>query len=105
MGGAGSTCPSGYNPCDPYCYQAVDDPTTGFTAPAGFDAGPSGFTLVETPIPGCTSLSISPATRTEVRHEPHDPGHHCADGLGFARGMSNVSIHDDMVVDHRPGPR
>ena len=59
--GTGGPCPAGSNPCDPYCNQTVDDPTSGFTPPAGFKAGPTGLTLSGTSSIACTGLTVTPS--------------------------------------------
>jgi hypothetical protein len=61
--GSSVVCPTGFDPCDPYCNSATDTPG-GITAPAGFSATPSGLTLVATFIPQCTSLTITPSSST-----------------------------------------
>ncbi|MDP9001935.1 MAG: hypothetical protein M3O46_17680, partial [Myxococcota bacterium] len=59
--GTGGPCAAGSNPCDPNCNQTTDDPTSGFTAPAGFTAGPSGLSLSGTGGVACTGLTVTPS--------------------------------------------
>jgi hypothetical protein len=61
--GAPVVCPTGFDPCDPYCNSSTDTPS-GLTVPTGFNAAPTGLTLVATFIPKCTTLTVTPSTST-----------------------------------------
>ncbi|HWA75862.1 MAG TPA: hypothetical protein VG937_26175 [Polyangiaceae bacterium] len=58
--GTPQVCPGTYDPCDPYCNQVVDVPDNTISTPTGFQVTPSGLTLIETGIGGCTSLTLTP---------------------------------------------
>ncbi len=64
--GMPGVCPAGSNPCDPECNQTVDDPTSGFTAPAGFKTGPLGLSLSGVVSVPCTSLTVTPSVSSVV---------------------------------------
>ncbi len=64
--GTPAACPVGSNPCDPDCNQTVDDPTSGFVAPAGFKTGPLGLSLSGTATVPCTSLTVTPSASSVV---------------------------------------
>jgi hypothetical protein len=61
--GSAGTCPSGFDPCDPYCNQIIDAPG-GFTAPPNLSNTPSGVTPLPTGIGNCTSLALTPSVST-----------------------------------------
>jgi len=61
--GAGAECPSGFDPCDPYCHQFIDGPGD-FTTGPGLDNGTNGLTLKQSVANGCSSLSLSASDTT-----------------------------------------
>ncbi len=74
VGSVGGVCPSGFDPCDPLCYQAVDDPTTGFSPPPGFSVGPAGLTIFGTGAAACTSLTVTPSATAMTVTSLASPG-------------------------------
>jgi hypothetical protein len=61
--GSSTTCPAGFDPCDPYCNQIVDTPG-GFSAGPNISNTPSGVTPLPTGVGNCTSLTLTPSTST-----------------------------------------
>lgn len=60
--GKGVECPPGFDACDPYCHQFVDEPGA-FTA-TGFENEANGLSLAESVAAGCDSLSLSASATT-----------------------------------------
>ncbi len=74
VGAVGGVCPVGFDPCDPLCYQAVDDPTSGFSPPPGFATGPAGLTLFGAAATACTGLTVIPVSSTMTVTDLASPG-------------------------------
>lgn len=69
--GTSAECPAGFDPCDPFCNQFVDEPGD-FPVGTGFENGADGLTLSESVAVGCDSLSIT-ATDTTVHVNQFSP--------------------------------
>jgi len=56
--GAGAKCPPGFDACDPFCHQFVDEPGDFPTGP-GFENEDDGLSLKQAVAAGCDSLALS----------------------------------------------
>jgi hypothetical protein len=61
--GAGAQCPPGFDPCDPFCHQFIDEPGDFPTDP-GFDNSDDGLTLSQAVAVGCDSLELTASDTT-----------------------------------------
>jgi hypothetical protein len=59
--GSPTTCPSGFDPCDPYCNVITDVPDNTVTVPSGLVVKDAGITIVATGSVSCTGLEIQPS--------------------------------------------
>jgi hypothetical protein len=61
--GAGAKCPAGFDPCDPFCHQFIDEPGDFPTDP-GFENSDQGLTLSRSVAVGCDSLQLTATDTT-----------------------------------------
>jgi hypothetical protein len=61
--GAGAKCPAGFDPCDPFCHQFIDEPGDFAIDPA-FENGEDGLTLSQAVAIGCDSLELTATDTT-----------------------------------------